>query len=1285
MRQVGRLQVSLFLSLSSSHQNLTTPYRNHVYDHGCDKKPPPAANGRKTVGISVVKRGGKETSSKANGKASASTSANAAANDALLQQLKQQSTEASAATALDDLCAYLQAAADVTAAEGAKPLWLQAFSSEAKKVRELALAQAQKEVERRGEGGKEAGLEALEQCLRSSIEGAVGAKLSSVEERQACSLAALYAVAAAKLPGVNPIEDLCAWSIKAQSDKLQKALATALRSVHELRPEEQVLAQKVELLRSNLLAGISAESRRNGHALLVVTMVSALGLGPSGRKEELALTIQACLEALRVKPKSMKDNEAAVIGALKVVHCLSREVGERVSPYFLEAQLVELLVVQLYSNVSSNIRSPLKKSMVQYVKVLSSYDLDAIVPVLLTGLEANAWRTKALALGLLGQLGRRDLHGLSRHLPAIVPVVMDCSSSIKKEVSEAASLALEDLASVIRNPETVKLKPFLLNALKDPEKVEACLDEIMDCTFVNSIDKESLALMVPVVFRAMREGNADLKQKSAITTGNICSLVADVNHIRPFVPMLLPELNKLLDHSNPNVRKFSVTAKNTLLEGLGDSDETSNAVPKAISQVLQKDVEVILGEATLKLDEVELRYLVHVIIPLVLTHAFAEVDPRLPSAMVAKHVDAETKLAIGMLVPGGSPQADQVSFTICEAWLKAHSRRSRNVSHMSALSVDESQEKDYLVYLPSIILAFASKMLLKRTVLKLERNHRYAFVGQNGVGKTTLLDRIAAQDINGFPTSVTCYYVQHEILSEDKELSVVGYMNRLIGDNVAITPEKIQASLDKVGFSSELKSTAVANLSGGWRMRLAIARSMLYDAKLLLLDEPTNHLDAEAIEWLQSYLSALSNTTIALVSHDYDFLAKVATDIVHIADMKLTYYDCGFTEFQQQRPEIVAALPKPNKPSALMSTAAPVADGETEEEGLSALEALSLGPDDERFQAVIKSIKPIRFPEGQKLDGITSRGKPVMSLTDVSFRYPNTDRFILENVNLRLNLNSRVVLVGANGAGKSTLLKVLIGMEDVVEEHGNKGKVWRHHNLRSAYIAQHSMHHLESNLEQSPCQYIQSRFWEGRDKEVSKMMTLSLTPEEEALLSERGEICEILSRVKRGKKLYYEIKKNGRKMKEGNTEFKTIEELESLGKPHAVKLCRMFDEKLKASASGMDIRPLTTPEMIKHLKEFGIPEDLATRKIRWMSGGQKSRLVLAAAMWSKPHLIALDEPTNYLDNETLAALTYALKSFRGGVVAISHHPGFVSALAKELWHVQGGAVTVENVKKKPAK
>eukprot|EP00976_Prorocentrum_cordatum_P090233 1188036-Prorocentrum_minimum.AAC.5 len=103
---------------------------------------------------------------------------------------------------------------------------------------------------------------------------------------------------------------------------------------------------------------------------------------------------------------------------------------------------------------------------------------------------------------------------------------------------------------------------------------------------------------------------------------------------------------------------------------------------------------------------------------------------------------------------------------------------------------------------------------------------------------------------------------------------------------------------------------AVAELSGGWRMKLAIARSMLWNADILLLDEPTNHLDKQAVAWLAEKINSLKST-VFLVSHDYDFLSLVLTNVVHIADNKLTYYDCGFKDFQTQRPEIVAALPSP--------------------------------------------------------------------------------------------------------------------------------------------------------------------------------------------------------------------------------------------------------------------------------------------------------------------------------------------------------------------------------------
>jgi elongation factor 3 len=267
----------------------------------------------------------------------------------------------------------------------------------------------------------------------------------------------------------------------------------------------------------------------------------------------------------------------------------------------------------------------------------------------------------------------------------------------------------------------------------------------------------------------------------------------------------------------------------------------------------------------------------------------------------------------------------------------------------------------------------------------------------------------------------------------------------------------------------------------------------------------------------------------------------------------------------------------------------------------------------------------------------------------------------------QLSQLSRVVVVGANGAGKTTLMKVMVG--EALAMPG-VGEMHRHHNLRLAYIAQHSMHHVEDHLERSPLEYLQYRFYEGRDRELAKMVCLAFTEEDKVMMAKPGQVCEIVSRVERSKELWYQIKKCGMK---DSAMWRALKELKTdVNPPHVMKLVHNYDELLKAEASGMDIRPTTSEEMLKHLDDFSIDKYLARQKIKGFSGGQKSRLVLAAAMWSKPHLIALDEPTNYLDNETLAALTKALRSFKGGVIAISHHEAFVAALCTEKWVIREG-------------
>ena len=186
---------------------------------------------------------------------------------------------------------------------------------------------------------------------------------------------------------------------------------------------------------------------------------------------------------------------------------------------------------------------------------------------------------------------------------------------------------------------------------------------------------------------------------------------------------------------------------------------------------------------------------------------------------------------------------------------------------LDAAALLDDEQKDYIVDLQGIILAFAGRVLLQRTNFSLERGKTYGIVGQNGTGKTTLLNRVAAKDIAGFPPDVSVYYIQHEILSE-KEETIVDFMVQMVPEGVS--RETVVNTLKEVGFDDVKMAATIQSLSGGWRMKLAIARAMLWDAEVLLLDEPTNHLDTAAVAWLTAYLKSLTNTTICLVSHDYD-------------------------------------------------------------------------------------------------------------------------------------------------------------------------------------------------------------------------------------------------------------------------------------------------------------------------------------------------------------------------------------------------------------------------------
>ena len=139
--------------------------------------------------------------------------------------------------------------------------------------------------------------------------------------------------------------------------------------------------------------------------------------------------------------------------------------------------------------------------------------------------------------------------------------------------------------------------------------------------------------------------------------------------------------------------------------------------------------------------------------------------------------------------------------------------------------------------------------------------------------------------------------------------------------------------------------------------------------------------------------------------------------------------------------------------------------------------------------------------------------------------------------------------------------------------------------------------------------------------------------------------------------------------------YETREKLAELGWG---QLCKQYDLKVAVEAAGLDLRSVMKREVQAHLDDFGLEKEFGTfGKIRGLSGGQKVKLVLAAAMWNQPHLLVLDEPTNYLDRDALGALAAAIKAFAGGVLMITHNKEFYSALCDEEWHVDAGKVVVQ--------
>merc|ERR1712070_47288 len=345
-------------------------------------------------------------------------------------------------------------------------------------------------------------------------------------------------------------------------------------------------------------------------------------------------------------------------------------------------------------------------------------------------------------------------------------------------------------------------------------------------------------------------------------------------------------------------------------------------------------------------------------------------------------------------------------------------------------------------------------------------------------------------------------------------------------------------------------------------------------------------------------------------------------------------------------------------------------------------EFVKLKPSARAYFSLKGSKLKFSFPQPGPIEGVKSKGKALMKMSKCTFTYPGNDSPTLFDISVQVSLSSRVACIGENGAGKSTMIKLLVS-----EIEPQVGEVWKHPNARIAYVAQHAFHHIESHLDKTPNEYIRWRYAnQGEDKESLVKVTMQFTEEELKLQKtpyqitftdeETGKITKVKKvvselvggrKVNKSKDYEYEVKYAGSSVDSG--EYLPAKTLKKMGWDKAMKA---VDMKI-AQRAGLYVRPLSTKNVESHLEDVGLDKEFGTHyRMSALSGGQKVKVVIAAAMWNQPHILILDEPTNYLDRDSLGALAGAIETYDGGVVMITHNNEFCSKLCPETWVMDAG-------------
>ncbi|XP_072406268.1 ATP-binding cassette sub-family F member 1 isoform X6 [Chiloscyllium punctatum] len=400
------------------------------------------------------------------------------------------------------------------------------------------------------------------------------------------------------------------------------------------------------------------------------------------------------------------------------------------------------------------------------------------------------------------------------------------------------------------------------------------------------------------------------------------------------------------------------------------------------------------------------------------------------------------------------------------------------------------------------------KELFINADLLIVAGRRYGLVGPNGKGKTTLLKHIQNRVLN-IPPNIDVLLCEQEVraddtaavdavlkadtkrlklLEEEKQLQALlekgddqagerlqKVYEELRATGAAAAEAKARRILAGLGFTPEMQNRPTKKFSGGWRMRVSLARALFMEPTLLMLDEPTNHLDLNAVIWLNNYLQTWKKTLL-IVSHDQGFLDDVCTDIIHLDAQKLFYYRGNYNTFkkmyQQKQKELLKLYEKQEKRLKDLK-AGGKSTKQAEKQTKEALtrkqqKCRKKNQDEESNEAPELLKKPREYTVKFTFPNPPPLSPPILGLHAVDFAYEN-QKLIFKNLDFGIDMDSRICIVGPNGVGKSTLLLLLTG-----KLTPTAGEQRKNHRLKIGYFNQQYADQL--NMEETATEYLMRNF-----------------------------------------------------------------------------------------------------------------------------------------------------------------------------------------------------------------